>query len=111
MIGYVRNFDGNRTMSFKISNKQLLKKYSQIWRRVEKLLKIKFDSKPVYGDNDKYIKTKIKIFNGSVNTNFQGKKNAKRKSTMQVFINNNARFCCQSKEKVLSSNTFGRMQI
>ena len=30
---------------------------------------------------------------------------------MQVFNNNNARFCYQSKEKVLSSNTFGRMQI
>ena len=72
-----QKFDGNRTMSFKISDKQLLKKYSQIWKRVEKLLKIEFDSKPVYGDNDKYIKTKIKIFNGSVNTNLQGKKNAK----------------------------------
>ena len=41
---------------------------------------------------------------------FQGK-NAKSKSTMQVLINDNARFCCQSKEKVLSSNTFGKMQI
>ena len=30
---------------------------------------------------------------------------------MQVFTNNNARFCCQSKEKVLPSNTFGRIQI
>ena len=30
---------------------------------------------------------------------------------MQVFVNNNARFCYQSKEKVLSSNIFGRMQI
>ena len=28
----------------------------------------------VYGDNDKYIKTKIKIYNDSVNTNFQAKK-------------------------------------
>ena len=28
-----------------------------------------------------------------------------------MFINNNARFCYQSKEKVLSSNTFWRMQI
>ena len=73
MIGYVRNFDGNRTMSFKISNKQLLKKYNQIWKRIENLWKIEFDSKPVYGDNDKYIKTKIKIFNGSVDKNFQGK--------------------------------------
>ena len=43
--------------------------------------------------------------------NFQSKTIAKRKSTMQVFINNKARFCYQSKEKVLSSDTFGRMQI
>ena len=73
MIGYVRNFDGNRTMSFKISDGKLLKKYNQTWKRVEKLLKIKFDSEPVYGDNDKYIKKKTKICDGSVNTNFQGK--------------------------------------
>ena len=36
MIGYVRNFDGNRTMSFKISDSKLLKKYNQVWKRVEK---------------------------------------------------------------------------
>ena len=30
---------------------------------------------------------------------------------MQVFINNNPRFCYRSKEKLLSSKTFGRMQI
>ena len=111
MTGYVRKFEGNATMSFKISDKQLLKKYNQIWKRVEKLLKIEFDSEPVYGGNDKYINTKIRTYGGSVITNFQSKKNAKRKSTMQVFINNNAGFFYQSKEKVLSSNTFGRMQI
>ena len=33
-----------------------------------------FDSEPVYGDNDKYIKTKIKIYGDKVNTNLQGKK-------------------------------------
>ena len=38
------------------------------------IINIKFDSEPVYGDNDKYIKTKIKIYDGNVNTNFQGKK-------------------------------------
>ena len=48
MTGYVRKFEGNRTMSFKISEKQLLKKDNQIWKRVEKLLKTEFDSKPVY---------------------------------------------------------------
>ena len=81
MTGYVRKFEGNTTMSFKISNKQLLKKYNQIWKRVEKLLKIEFDSEPVYGDNDKYIKTKIKIYAGSVNTNFKGKGVPKEKKT------------------------------
>ena len=61
MTGYVRKLECNATMSFKISTKQLLKKYNQIWKRVEKLLKIEFDSKPLYGYNDKYIKTEIKI--------------------------------------------------
>ena len=32
------------------------------------------DSEPVYGDNDKYIKTKIKSYGDKINTNFQGKK-------------------------------------
>ena len=73
MTGYVRKFEGNTTMSFKISNKQLLKKYNQIWKRVEKLLKIEFNSEPFYGDNDKYIKTKINIYAGSMITNFQSK--------------------------------------
>ena len=33
MIGYVRSFESNTTMSFKISDKQLLKKYNQIWKK------------------------------------------------------------------------------
>ena len=35
---------------------------------------VQFDSDPVYGDNDKYIKTKIKMYEDRVYTNFQGKK-------------------------------------
>ena len=53
VTGYVRKFDGNITMSFKISNRQFQKKYNKIRKRVATLLKIEFDSKPVYGDNDK----------------------------------------------------------
>ena len=37
-------------------------------------MNIEFDSEPVYGDNDKYIKTRIKMYEDRVNTNFQGKK-------------------------------------
>ena len=80
IIGYARRFEGNTTISFKINNSKFLKEYNQIWKKVEKLLKINFNSEPIYGDNDKYIKTKIKIYGGSVNTNFQGKKMSKEKA-------------------------------
>ena len=36
-------------------------------------MNIEFDSEPVYGDNDKYIKIKIKVYEDRVNTNFHGK--------------------------------------
>ena len=49
-------------MSFRVNNKQLLKNYNKIWENTEKLTRIDFESKPVYGDDDKYIKTKIKIY-------------------------------------------------
>ena len=40
----------------------------------QQFIKCKFDSEPVYGDSDKYIKTKIKLYGDKINTNFQGKK-------------------------------------
>ena len=74
MIGYVKFCESNKIVSFKISDNKLLKKYTQIWEKVTNSLNLKFDSEPVYGDNNKYIKTEIKIYDGNVNTNFQGKK-------------------------------------
>ena len=56
MIGYVKHFAINKTMYFKAN--KLLKKYTKIWERVSSLMIINTDSEPVYGDNDKYIKTK-----------------------------------------------------
>ena len=76
MIGYVKNFDSNETMSFKVVDNKLLKKYNKIWEKISNLMNIEFDSEPVYSDNNKYIKTKIKMCEGRVNTNFQGKKSA-----------------------------------
>ena len=80
MTGYLKKFDYNVTMSFKISDKQIFKGYNQIWKKVEKLLKTEFDSKPVYGDDNKYINSKIKICAGSMITNVQGKKMPKEKA-------------------------------
>ena len=66
-------------MSFKITNNQLLKSYNKIREKIEELMKINFESRSVYGDNDKYIKTKIKIYAGSTITNFHKKEIPKEK--------------------------------
>ena len=39
-----------------------------------------FDGEPVYGDNNKYIKTKIKSYGDNLNANFCGKKYQKKTS-------------------------------
>ena len=74
MIGYIKNFDSNKTMSFKVRDNKLLKKNSKIWGKISDLMNIEFNTEPVYGDNDKYIKTNIKMYEDRVNINFQGKK-------------------------------------
>ena len=33
MIGYVKNFDSSKTMSFKVSDDKLLKKCNKIWKK------------------------------------------------------------------------------
>ena len=74
MIGYVKHFDSNKTMSFKVSDNKLLKKYNKIWEKIGNLLNIEFGSEAVYGDVGKYIKTKIKMYGDRMNTNFLGRK-------------------------------------
>ena len=70
MIGYVKHFDSNKTMAFKVSDNKLLKKYNKIWEKISNPLDMKFDSEPVNGDVDKYIKRKTKMYGDRVNTNF-----------------------------------------
>ena len=81
MTGYVKQFDSNKTMSFKVIDNKLLKEYTKIWEKVSSLTNIKFDSEPVYGDNGKYTKTKIKLYGDKINTNLQGKKIPKQNAS------------------------------
>ena len=53
MTGYAKKFNENATMSFRANNKQSLKSYNKIWEKLEKLMRIDFESEPVYGDDDK----------------------------------------------------------
>ena len=41
-------------------------------------MSINFDSKPTHGNDDKYIKTKIKTYEDSITTNFHNKKILKK---------------------------------
>ena len=80
MTGYAKKCNENATISFRVYSKQILKKYNKIWEKVEKLLRIDFERKPVYGDDDKYLKTKIKIYAKNMITNFHNKKMPKEKA-------------------------------
>ena len=81
MIAYITHFDSNKTMSFKVDDNKLLKKYNKIQEKISNLMNIEFDSGPVYVDNDKYIKAKVKMYEDRVNTSFQSKKVSKENAS------------------------------
>ena len=70
-----------------IKDMQLLKSYNKIWKKIEKLMKIDFNTKTTYGDDDKYIKTKIKTYKDSTITNFYNKKGLKNYQKKKYHIN------------------------
>ena len=49
---------------------RVLYKYNEIWYKIKKTLNIKLHSMPVY--EEKYIKAKVRKFNGLIKTNFLG---------------------------------------
>ena len=74
MIGYIKYFDDDKkTMSFVVDDAELLIKYTEIWNKIRDLINKKFDSEPVY--NNKYINTKMKLYNNDIKTNFHDKNN------------------------------------
>ena len=72
--GYINKFEKNNiTMSLMVKDKQLLENCNKIWKKIEGLMGIDFESKATYGDDDKYINTKIKTHKDSTITNFYDK--------------------------------------
>ena len=61
-------------------------KHIKYGKKIERLMNIYFESKHFYGNNDnKYINTKIKIFEKKLNTNFHNKKMPKKKYHVNVY--------------------------
>ena len=85
MTGYINRFNENKnknkntiTMSLKDKDKKLFKNYNKIWKKIEELMGIKFNTKPTYVDDEEYIKTKIKTYEDNITTNFYNKKGSKK---------------------------------
>ena len=71
MSGYIKYFEyGSPNISFLIKDDEVAEKYEQIWNVIKTKLKIKFHSEPVY--EYKYLKTKVREYDGVIKTNFLG---------------------------------------
>ena len=76
MTGYIKYFEnGRKNMSFVIKDDYVLDKYNEIWNKIKETLNVKFHSMPDY--DEKYIKAKVREFNGAIKTNFLGDKVSK----------------------------------
>ena len=67
-IKYFEN--GGKNMSFLIKIDEVWEKYEEIWDVIKNKLGIKFHSEPIY--EKKYLKAKIREFDGDIKTNFLG---------------------------------------
>ena len=56
-----------KNMTFVIKDDDVQNKYNEIWDKIKEPLSIKFQSMPNY--DEKYIKAKVREFNGAIKTN------------------------------------------
>ena len=85
MSGYIKYFDdGGKNMSFVTDDKEVYKKYNEIWEVIRKLLKLKCTVSPIR--DDKYIIAKLKIFKNVNITTF----------TINIIPEENTHYTCIS---------------
>ena len=71
MNSYIKYFENaGKNMSFLIKNSEVWEKYEDIWDVIKNKLNIKFHNQPIY--ENKYLKAKVREFNGNIKTNFLG---------------------------------------
>ena len=72
MTEYRKVFDETKYIYFLIKDDELLEQYNEIWEKLKNSLKKELGSNPIY--NEKYLKAKIKSYNGKINANFHNNK-------------------------------------
>ena len=71
MSGYIKYFEkGSKNMSFLIKDDEVRDRYDEIWFVIRDKLGIEFHSEPVY--ENKYLKAKVREFDGAIKINFLG---------------------------------------
>ena len=79
MNGYLKYFENRgKNMPFLIKNSEVWEKYEDIWDVIKNKLSIKFHSEPIYGN--KYLKVKVREFDGSIKINLLGNNMPKGKT-------------------------------
>ena len=103
MNGYIKYFDnGGKNMSFLIKNDEIWQKYKDIWEVIKNKLNIKFPSQPIY--ENKYLKAKVREFNGNIITTLLGN-NVPKENTYYTCI------ACITLDSVLKMNKKNYPQV
>ena len=83
--GFIKCVDNDANyMSFMAEDENIYSKYSEIWSKIKKLLNVKFSTNPIR--DEKYLTTKVKVFNGVNKTTFTDNKIPKEKIIMSVLL-------------------------
>ena len=102
MSGYIKYFNDNEKNiededeCFKIEDESVSLKYNEIWNKIKKTLSTRFHSQPIY--DEKYIKVKVKTFDGVINSLFSTIKLQKKEIVIFVLQH------LESTQKKLSSD-------
>ena len=103
MSGYLKYFaNGHKNISFLIEDDELWDKYDDIWDTIKNKLGIKFHSEPVY--KYRYLKAKVREFDGVIKTNFLG--NGVPKENMHY-----ACIACITIDFVMNCDKKNRLQV
>ena len=85
MSRYIKYFEnGGKSMSFFIKDNKVWEEYQQICDMIKDKLGIKFHSEPVY--EYKYLKAKVREFDGVIKTNFLGNDMPKEKCIILALL-------------------------
>ena len=96
-------------MSFVIKDDDVLDKYNEIWDKIKETLSIKFHSMPVY--DEKYIKAKVREFNGVIKTNFLDNEIPKENVHYTCMAGITIDSVMRMEKKELPTGLFRRVQI